>query len=97
MAKGYWVGHVTVHDPEAYKQYQALNAAAFKKYNARFLVRGGPAETVSGALKARHVVIEFESVATAKACHDSPEYKAARAVRDRAADVDMAIVEGYDG
>jgi len=34
MAKGYWVAHVDVTDPEAYKAYMAANAAAFKKFRA---------------------------------------------------------------
>ena len=97
MAKGYWVGHVVVRDPAKYKEYQALNAIAFQKYGARFLVRGGTAETRGGTLKDRHVVLEFDSYASAKACYDSPEYKAALKVRDQAADADIAIVEGYAG
>ena len=60
MAKGYWIAHVTVKDPEGYKEYVAANAIAFKKYNAKFLVRGGPFEVKSGAAKDRHVVLEFE-------------------------------------
>ena len=39
MAKGYWNAHVTVKDPEKYKEYVAANAGAFKKYGARFIVR----------------------------------------------------------
>ena len=38
MAKGYWIGRVDVHDPEAYKKYVAANAVAFEKYGAKFLV-----------------------------------------------------------
>ena len=41
MPKGYWIVHVDVRDPEAYQQYVKANAAAFAKYGARFLVRGG--------------------------------------------------------
>ena len=41
MAKGYWVVHVTVTDPDNYPKYIAADAAAFEKYDARFLVRGG--------------------------------------------------------
>ena len=41
--KGYWIAHVDVTDPEGYKAYMAANAAAFGKFGARFLVRGGRA------------------------------------------------------
>jgi uncharacterized protein (DUF1330 family) len=57
-----------------------------KKYGARFLVRNGAYEVHGGAFQGRrHVVIEFESYAVAKACHDSPEYQAAAKIRDEAA------------
>ena len=41
MPKGYWIVHVDVRDPEVYQKYVKANAAAFAKYGARFLVRGG--------------------------------------------------------
>ncbi len=96
--KGYWIAHVNVTNPERYQDYVAANAVAFKKYNARFLVRGG-ADSIApeGKLKPRHVVIEFDSYAAAKACYESPEYKAAAKLRDAASAADLVIVEGYDG
>ena len=94
MAKGYWIAHVTVTDPELYKKYVAANAIAFGKFGARFVIRGGKHETKKGQDRQRHVVIEFDSFEIAKACHDSPEYAAAAAIRDRAAIVDLVIVEG---
>ena len=97
MAKGYWIVHVTVKDPEGYKQYIAANAAPLAKYGARFLVRGGKHETRKGEEQQRHVVLEFESFEQAKACYDSPEYQAAARIRDAYADVAVVIVEGYDG
>ena len=97
MPKGYWVAHVTVDDPAAYDKYRAANAEAFAKYGARFLVRGGPQEVREGAMRARTVVIEFADLATAVACYDSPEYQAAKALRDPVSTGDLAIVEGYDG
>jgi uncharacterized protein (DUF1330 family) len=42
-------------------------------------------------------VLEFADYETAKACYDSPEYKAAAAVRDEASKADIMIIEGYDG
>lgn len=98
MAKGYWIAHVTVTDPERYKDYVAANAVAFKKYNAKFLVRGGRNEVAAGSGGGdRHVVLEFESYDVAKACYDSPEYMAARKIRDEASTANVIIIEGYDG
>lgn len=97
MPKGYWIAHVDVTDPEGYKEYVALNAKAFSKYGAKFLVRGGPFTVKSGKTRARHVVLEFKDYATALACYESPEYKAAAAVRDKYSSADVIVIEGYDG
>ena len=94
MAKGYWIAHVDVTDAEKYKEYVRLNGIAFAKHGAKFLVRGGANEVRAGTLKKRHVIIEFESYAAAKACYDSPEYQAALKVRDTASVADLLIIEG---
>ncbi len=96
MPKGYWIAHVDVHDAEVYEQYKAANAAPFAKYGARFVVRGGPQEVREGAMRPRTVVIEFPSVEAARACYDSDEYAAAKAIRTPISDGDLIIVEGYD-
>jgi uncharacterized protein (DUF1330 family) len=97
MAKGYWIAHVDVTDPEAYKAYLAANAIAFAKFGARFLVRAGRGEVRGGALHPRHVVLEFKDYATALACYDSEEYRRAIVLRDAASACDVVVVEGYDG
>jgi uncharacterized protein (DUF1330 family) len=98
MPKGYWIGHVDVTNPERYKDYIAANAAPLKKYGARFLVRNGASQAVEGSLAGRrHVVIEFDSYAIAKACYESPEYQAAVRIREEASTGDLVIIEGYDG
>ncbi len=95
--KGYWVALVDVVDPDGYKLYVAANAEPFRKYGARFLTRGGPAERPEGGMRSRVVVIEFPDHAAALACYRSPEYARAMALRQGKADLDLAIVEGYDG
>ena len=97
MPKGYWVAHVTVDDPDAYADYRAANAVAFQKYGARFLVRGAPQEVREGQARARTVVIEFPTIEAARECYDSPEYQAAKAIRDPVSTGDLVIVEGYEG
>jgi uncharacterized protein (DUF1330 family) len=94
MAKAYWIAHVTVTDPDSYRRYVEANAAAFAKYGARFLARGGRAEVVEGQGQGRNVIIEFDSFERARACWDSPEYQHAKTFRAGAATGDFVIVEG---
>lgn len=96
MPKGYWIAHVQVDDPQAYEAYRKANAVAFAKYGARFLVRGGAQIMPEGNSKPRAVVLEFDSYDTAMACYNSPEYQAAKALRDPVSSGDLVIVEGYD-
>ncbi len=94
--KAYWIAHVTVTDPAAYTGYQALAPAAFAAHGARFLARGGAHEVLEGPALDRHVVIEFPSLAAARACYQSAEYQAAKARRDGAAVAHVVIVEGLE-
>ena len=97
MPKAYWVAHVDVADPEIYARYREANAAPFAKYGARFIVRGAPQTIREGQSRARTVVIEFPSLQAATECFDSPEYQAAKAIRDPISTADLVIVEGYEG
>ncbi len=90
----YWIAHVTVTDPERYREYQALGPVAFARFGGRFLARGGEADVMEGPHQARHVVIEFPDLAAARACYASAEYAAARAARAGAAEVALVIVDG---
>lgn len=97
MAKGYWVASMTVNDQKRYDAYRAINGEAFRKYGARFLVRGGDFENPLGTARPRNVVIEFPSYEAAKACYSSPEYRKALDARGDAIEADFIIIEGYDG
>lgn len=97
MAKGYWIGRMTVHDPERYKDYVATAGPAYKEFGAKFLVRGGKCDAVEGDGRARNVVVEFDSYEQALACYNSPTYAAARKIRQEVADGEMIIVEGVEG
>ncbi len=97
MPKGYWIARVDVTNPEGYQGYVAANAVAFAKYGARFVVRGGRFEAPEGTPRSRNVVLEFKDYDTAVACYRSPEYAAAKALRDGHSVADLLIIEGYDG
>ena len=97
MPKGYWIGRVDVSNPEGYKAYVAANAEPFRRYGAKFLIRGGPFENPEGSSRSRNVVLEFKDYATALACYNSPECQAAIKLRAPHSVGDIVIIEGYDG
>ena len=94
MLKGYWIVRVSVRDQERYPQYLAAAQGAFAKYGAKFIVRGGAYETMEGSARERNVVVDFKDRATAIACYRSPEYQAARSLRQKYTDSDFIIIEG---
>jgi len=94
MAKGYWIVHAEVTDPEQYKGYMALSRPAAEAHGGRFLVRGGAMETPEGQARPRTVLVEFDSYETALKAYWSEDYQAAKAERVGAADFDFVIVEG---
>jgi uncharacterized protein (DUF1330 family) len=97
MAKGYWIARVDVKDDAIYGKYRDANAIAFKKYGARFIIRGGKFENPEGSSRARNVVIEFPSYQAALDCWNSPEYKHAISIRAPISEGDIVIIEGYEG
>ncbi len=97
MAKGYWIAHGTVTDPAAYEAYRQANRAAFAKFDAKFLVRGGAQTVVEGDMRPRSVIIEFPTLQAATDCYYSPEYQSAKALRLPVSTADICIVEGWQG
>ncbi len=94
MTKAYWIVRVTVGNEEGYPAYLAAAKPVFERYGARFVVRGGRYEAQEGTARERNVVVEFRDYETALACYRSPEYQAAKAIRNANAEADFVIVEG---
>jgi uncharacterized protein (DUF1330 family) len=97
MPKGYWIGRIEVHNETGYKAYAEANPAIFKKFGAKYVVRGGKFENPEGASRSRNVVIEFPDYSAALACYNSPEYQANIKVRQPHSVVDIIVIEGHDG
>ncbi len=94
MAKGYWIARVDVREQERYHEYVDAAKIAFEKYGAKFLARGGEHEIAEAPGRARNVIIEFDSLATAQACYHSTEYQVAANIRKEIADGEIVLVEG---
>lgn len=91
----YLIARIDVTDAERYEDYKRLAPAAIEAHGGRYLVRGGVHETIEGEPEDRRIVVlEFEDAAAARAFYHSPEYTAARSVREGAATGQFVIVEG---
>jgi len=91
----YVIVDIEVIEPIEYEEYKQLAAPTVAAYGGRYVVRGGAAETLEGDwIPHRLVVLEFESVEQARRWWDSPEYSAARAIRQRTARTNMVVVTG---
>jgi uncharacterized protein (DUF1330 family) len=95
MSYGYCIGHITVDDAEAYKDYAAKDPATIAAYSGEYLVRGGQSEVMEGTFPgSRTVIIRFPSFAAAKEWYNGAEYSAIRPIRQAVASGALMIVEG---
>ena len=95
--KGYWVSaYRSIKDADKVAAYAKLAGPALNKFGARYLARDVAAQAYEAGIKARIVIVEFESVQKAVAAHDSADYQAALKVFDNAAERDFRIVEGLE-
>ena len=86
---------IAVHDPERYEEYKAMAAPTVHQYDGKYIVRGGPAETLEGDWEPKRVVVvEFPSVARAKEWWSSSDYAPGKALRNEIATSRMILVEG---
>jgi uncharacterized protein (DUF1330 family) len=91
----YVIADIDVHDPEAYREYVALVPGTLEPYGGRFVVRAGDHETLEGDWQPhRLVVIEFPSASHARRWHESEDYRAAMAIRQRTSTGSVVVVEG---
>lgn len=91
----YIVVQVDVKDPVRYEDYKKLVPPSLEQFGGRFIVRGGKTETLEGDWAPRRfVIIEFPDVERAKAWWASPEYAAAKALRQATSTTQLIVAEG---
>ena len=94
MPKVYIIGHITVNDPDAYKEYVEKDTPVLLGLGGNFIIRGGQSEVMEGTTNDRHVVIEFPSYDAALAAYNDPEYQEIMKIRHRTATSTIIVVEG---
>ncbi len=92
----YLVARVDVRDWTKYKEYMRHTPRVIAQHGGKFIVRGGSKLTLEGQEDdLRIVVIEFPSVADAKAFYDSDEYGSIKRFRDGAGEAHFVVIDGY--
>ena len=91
----YVIVEIDIVDPTGYEEYKKLASAAVEKYGGKYIVRGGPAETLEGNWKPKRIVVlQFDSMQRAKEWLNCEEYREPRKMRHRTARTRMVVVEG---
>jgi uncharacterized protein (DUF1330 family) len=96
MPKAYWVvTYRSVKNPDAWNAYAKLAGPAIQSAGGRFLIRNKPAKTYEAGMGERVVLVEFDSLDQAIACHDTPAYtEALKVLGTGNVERDMRVVEG---
>ena len=96
MKKGYLIVRINIKNAELFQQYPPLSTKAVEKFGGKYLIRGGTFDVVEGEWPAeRTTVVEFENFKKAKEFYNSLEYNKAKNVRQKSADTDFILIEGY--
>lgn len=93
--KAYAIAEIDVTDMGAYREHIAAVSPIVARFGGKYLVRAGAIVPIEGeAPKGRYIVIEFPSMAVAKAFEASPEYLKIAPLRQRASRGRVFLVEG---
>ena len=93
----YIIVDVKINNPDEYEEYKKLTPASIAAYQGSFIVRGGPTETLEGDwVPGRIVVLEFPNAERARQWWNSPEYAAAKLIRQGASSTRMILVDGVN-
>lgn len=92
----YIVAIVRITDPDRFALYAKGIAGVSERFGGEPVVRGAVTDVLegNGAIGERVVVSRYPDAASARAYLASPEYRAACAHREGAADVVMRLIEG---
>ena len=96
MAKGYWNVSGVITNPEGMGPYIQGAEPYLAKCGARFLCRDLNTDVREGDPGHLTVIIEFESLAAAKAAYEAPEYQEMLKLRQPHSNVFLSIIEEGD-
>jgi uncharacterized protein (DUF1330 family) len=92
------IADIDVSDPEGFEAYRKLVAPTIDAAGGVYRVRGGAIEVLEGDYRPKRLVIlEFPSMAAARAWYESEAYAPVKAIRLKTALTSVVLVEGLQG
>jgi uncharacterized protein (DUF1330 family) len=91
----YVIGEAHVFNPEAMTSYGSMVVESVKAYGGRYLARGARPEVLEGGPAHNILIIEFDTAAAARRWYASPEYQAAKAVRQGNSNLRLLLVDSF--
>jgi uncharacterized protein (DUF1330 family) len=89
----YVIGEVKILDRDAIKGYAEMVAHSVSVHGGRYVARGSEPFVLEGGPAHNILLIEFDSVATAKKWYASPEYQAAKRVREGHTNLRLMVID----
>lgn len=91
----YLIADVDVSDPKGFETYRQLVAPTITAAGGTYRVRGGAFQVLEGDYEPKRlIVLEFESMAAARAWYESDAYAPIKAIRQKTAATNVILVEG---
>ncbi len=91
----YVIADIEITNPKEYEAYRAMVPPTIAAFGGRFIARGGKVEALEGDWHpTRLIILESPDAATARRWYDSPEYAAAKRVRQAHSRGSLVLVEG---
>jgi uncharacterized protein (DUF1330 family) len=91
----YIIADIEITDPATFEEYRKGVPATIAAYGGRYIARGGALESLEGGWSPkRMVILEFPSMAQAKAWYGSTEYRDLLQMRLRCTKSRTVLVEG---
>ena len=91
----YVIAELEITDPAGFEEYRKAVPATIAAHGGRYLARGGALESLEGGWSPkRMVILEFPSMAQAKAWYASADYRDLLAQRQRTTRSKVVLLEG---
>ena len=94
MPKGYLIAKIVIHDKQGFEEFKKMSGPIIEEYGGKILARNPNPEIKEGKECDIAILIEFETIESARLFYESKKYTLARKVRERASKTDLILVEG---